>query len=141
MRADFLDPRLPSRFWDKCVPEPMSGCWLWIGCATPHGYGRIGTGGHTTEYAHRLAYLTLIGPIPDGLELDHKCSVRCCANPAHLEPVTHAENNRRSTAGAVNGARQRAVTHCPRGHKYTEANTRVSKGKRHCRECRRPEAA
>lgn len=134
---NFLDPRLPDRFWSKCIPEPMSGCWLWFATTTPQGYGRVGTGGHTTEYAHRLAYMTLVGPIPEGLELDHKCTQRCCANPAHTEPVTHKVNCQRGSAGEVNGARMRAITHCPRGHEYTPENTRISNGSRHCRECRR----
>lgn len=45
--------------------------------------------------AHRVAYELWVGPIPEGMELDHRCKVRACINPAHLEPVTHAENMRR----------------------------------------------
>lgn len=81
--------------------------------------------------AYRFAYEFLVGPIPDGLELDHLCRVRLCVNPAHLEPVTHAENNKR--AGV-------AKTHCKWGHPYNEANTyrrRDRPGNRQCRVCAR----
>ena len=68
-------------------------CWIWE-AAKVRGYGAIRVKGRTT-YAHRFAYEQLVGPIPDGLELDHLCRIPACCNPAHLEPVTHAENVRR----------------------------------------------
>jgi hypothetical protein len=72
-----------------------SGCWLWQGNIHPDkGYGIMRRGG-LTRRAHRFFYETLVGPVPDGLELDHLCRVRHCVNPDHLEPVTHAENLRR----------------------------------------------
>lgn len=69
-------------------------CWPWIGAIMPTGYGSIRVR-KTVRLAHRVAYELLIGPIPDGLTIDHLCSVRHCVNPHHLEPVTRAENNRR----------------------------------------------
>ena len=71
------------------------GCWLWTGCTNRGGYGLTKFRGRTTG-AHRAVYRLLVGPIPEGLDLDHLCSVRLCVNPAHLEPVTHAENVRRA---------------------------------------------
>ncbi len=91
MSANFLDARLPDRFWDKATPCPMSGCWLWHGSIHAKGYGQYGAGGVNAK-AHRIAFIALVGPIHDGLHLDHLCRQRCCVNPAHLEPVTPAED-------------------------------------------------
>lgn len=125
-------------FTDRNGPT-MSGmdtpCWLWTSGHYPAGYGAFWLEGRTV-LVHRWWYEQLIGPIPEGLELDHLCINRGCCNPAHLEPVTHAENLLRSpTAPATINARK---THCIHGHAYDEANTRItSKGQRQCRACRR----
>jgi endogenous inhibitor of DNA gyrase (YacG/DUF329 family) len=74
-----------------------SDCWLWTG-STRGGYGRFKIATVTQE-AHRASYELYVGPIPDGLQLDHLCRNRSCINPAHLEPVTCAENIRRGLAG------------------------------------------
>lgn len=76
------------------MPEPNSGCWLWTGCVSHQGYALLVVGGKKRR-VHRLLYEGVVGPIPDGLVLDHKCRVRGCVNPDHLEPVTSAENTRR----------------------------------------------
>ncbi len=140
---NFLDPRLPRRFWSKCIPEPNSGCWLWIANANQNGYGRVsmskgtkGRGGKTTMLcAHRLAYEVFVGKVPAGMELDHKCRNRSCCNPAHVEPVTHAENVKRGVSPHAANARK---THCAKGHEFTLDNIiRVSTrpSARHCRKC------
>ena len=89
-----------TRFMGK-VQEQENGCWLWTGVRmgrAPHQYGafRPGTLPNGRKVAaHRWLYEQRVGPIPDGLELDHLCRVKLCVNPAHMEPVTEAENHRR----------------------------------------------
>lgn len=121
-----------------------SGCWLWQMHIDRAGYGRLQirvNGKPQCAMAHRLAYAAWRGEHETGLELDHLCRVRRCVNPDHLEPVTHAENMRRSP---VNKAARLAMrkSHCPHGHPYDEANTYIDRrGKRNCRTCMRVGAA
>lgn len=129
---NFGDPRLPDHFWSKAMPEPNSGCWLWLGATTTNGYGTFSAGG--TKTAHRYAYSVLVGPVDDGLVIDHKCRVKCCANPAHMEPVTQKVNVQRGVAAIPK------KTHCKQGHPLDEQNTqiRADRGKhRECRACKR----
>lgn len=70
-------------------------CWIWKGSRSHKGYGTVTRQGKTFQ-AHRLMWIQMRGPIPDGLQLDHLCVVRSCINPNHLEPVTPLENVRRS---------------------------------------------
>lgn len=122
-----------DRFWSKV--DRSGACWLWTGLKLPHGYGRFGIGGradHRDVLAHRFAYELLVGPIPGGLQIDHLCRVRACVNPAHMEPVTGAENTRRGGNAAK--------THCKRGHEFSTANTYTRHdGRRQCRACHREE--
>lgn len=75
-------------FW---IVDP-SGCWLWNRKRRKDGYGRKSID-HSREIpAHRWVYEQYVGPIPEGLELDHLCVNPPCVNPDHLEPVTHSEN-------------------------------------------------
>lgn len=129
----------PPEYWramfqSKVSPEPTSGCWLWTGSLTSEGYGDFGYKANR-RLAHIYSYELAKGPVPDGLELDHKCRVRSCCNPNHLEPVTHQINTLRGIGPTAKNAMK---THCPKGHAYDEENTRISaSGKRDCRMCDR----
>lgn len=115
------------RFWAKV--EKTETCWLWKAGTGTHGYGTFADAGRKPVLAHRFAYEAFVGPIPDGLTIDHLCHTPLCVNPDHLEPVTQQENCRRAKA---------RLTHCPQGHPYDEANTWISKsGHRQCRTCNR----
>jgi len=129
-----------DRFWakvNKAGPTPprrpeLGPCWIWT-AGLAEGYGQFRyPGGHS---AYRYAYELLVGPVPEGLQLDHLCRNRACVNPAHLEPVTALVNQHR---GETIAARNAAKTHCPQGHEFTPENTYVnSKGSRECLICRR----
>ncbi len=93
----FGDARLPARFWSKVQPDD-SGCWLWTASLSTPGYGQYGIGASRPHSAHRVAFKALVGPIPEGLQIDHTCCVRRCVNPDHLEAVTQQENIRRGFA-------------------------------------------
>lgn len=115
-----------ERFFQKVEFDFSSGCWPWQ-AQIVSGYGRFRFNGRQ-QPAHRWAYLKFVGPIPKGLVLDHLCRNRSCVNPAHLEAVTPAENVARGL--------RRKKTHCPAGHPYDEANTRIGPtGHRFCRAC------
>lgn len=101
-------PTFEQRFWakvNKDGPTPhqrpeLGPCWVWTASLGKDGYGHIHNRGAEpqTMSAHRAAYIIEVGPIPDGLELDHLCLNQRCVNPKHLEPVTHLVNMRRYAA-------------------------------------------
>lgn len=115
-----------------------TGCWLWTGGVSAKNYGQISSSrikSAGTRIAHRFAYELLVGPIPEGLTLDHLCRVRICVNPDHLEPVSSRENTLRGLAPAAENLRKAACIH---GHEFTPENTRVSAlGHRCCLTCER----
>lgn len=115
------------RFFDK-VNKTLD-CWLWAG-ALSTGYGSFRADDRSV-YAHRWSYEYHVGPIPNGMQIDHLCRNRSCVNPGHLEPVTNAENARR-------GARSFDLTgRCRKGHDVTDpANVYQGPNYRTCRICR-----
>lgn len=105
-----------------------NGCWIWNAKARRGGYGLIGIDGKSYR-AHRWMYEQLVGPIPEGLQIDHLCRVRECVNPAHLEPVTHAENGRRGKNTRLTAEDARAVRASDESD--AEAAVRYGVSKRH----------
>ena len=109
-------------------------CWPWLGATVSKGYGSVGVpngdGTFRTVGAHRAMYEMEVGPIPDGLQIDHLCRNVICVNPAHLEPVTQAENMRRR--------RYAEVRKCWKGHDLSGPDALMSagEGKSRCRQCR-----
>lgn len=131
---------MPADLMRRVRPRP-DGCWLWTGYIDSDGYGRCAARSDGQVLVHRIFYIEWIGPIPQGLEIDHLCRNRACVRPAHLEAITHGENVRRGISGRVNGGRQRSKTACPKGHPYVGSNLYVSpRGDRGCRTCRREQA-
>lgn len=117
---------IEDRLWSRV--DKTDTCWNWTGPKTDSGYGVIGRGGRHAGLlrTHRLAYELLVGPIPDGLHIDHLCKNRACCNPDHLEPVTQAENNRRAFADHNT---------CPKGHELPPKPTEPGKRRGQCKTC------
>ena len=112
-------------------------CWYWTGSYSASGYGQVWSRVHKgPKRPHRIAYELLVGPIPEGLQLDHLCRVRGCVNPDHLRIVTCRENSFAPGARCVQ-AINAAKTHCPVGHSYDKANTYHHGGRRSCLACQR----
>lgn len=137
--ARFGDDRLPERFWSR-VTITATGCWIWTGAHLASGYGSFRWQGRS-RVTHRVAWTALVADIAPGLQVDHLCRNRSCCNPAHLEPVTQAENLRRGHGfGGINAQKDA----CPQGHPYDEHNTYTRPSApttRECRTCRRQNRA
>ncbi len=126
-------PAALGRWADRIVIQ--DACWVWTGATTSRGYGQVRLPlplaeqfGRSHMVTHRLAYELVVGPVPEGLELDHLCRNRACLLPSHLEPVDHRENVLRGVGPtAVNAAKAT----CDLGHELTPR----SDGGRRCKTC------
>lgn len=115
--------------WVDCMDWPR-------GVAAKTGYGRCyNPADGKTWYAHRLAWVQQVGPIPEGMQLDHKCKNRKCVNVAHLRLVSHAENVAGENSESPS-ARNKRKTHCIHGHAFTPENIFVVSTRPNTRNCR-----
>jgi hypothetical protein len=115
--------QIPERYRKRIVVD-ANGCWIWTGAKHRRGYGMINICRKVVT-AHSFLFELLVGPVPYGTQLHHRCQVSACCNPDHLKIVTPLEHKR---------AHWR--THCLRGHELTELNTVLGpNGKRQCRLC------
>ena len=128
-----------SQRFQRKVNISENGCWHWVGSKYPNGYGRFYDEKNHGVRAHRWAYEAWVGPISEGLTVDHKChdpltcndgvncSHRKCVNPEHMNLVSIQDNLKRRSSVVV--------THCPQGHEYTIENTYTHGGTRTCKTC------
>ena len=126
-----LDKPMRGRLTDeeffnyKCPIRQPGECWLWTSPVDPKGYGRWRRG---SKGAHRASYTMFVGPIPDGMTVDHTCFNPTCVNPEHLRLLTHSQNS-------ANSRRALSET-CGQGHPFSGANLyRYKDGRRGCRTC------
>ena len=127
------------RFNAKFTVNPVTGCWDWTAYCYPNGYSCFHIAGTKTQHGHRAAYLLLVGPIPHGLTVDHRCHNedttcragsdcphRRCVNPAHMEPITQGENRARA---------MRSRLTCKHGHLWADTRRVRSDGTWACTAC------
>jgi len=140
-----------ARIWSFFHKGAPDECWPWTGPIS-NGYPVLSLNGSNVRI-HRWVFERCVGPIPEGLTIDHTCHNRdstcvggalcqhrrCLNYEAHLEAVTLAENIRRAGPKGL-GAVNAAVTHCPQGHPYDESNTKMYQGRRYCRACHNADA-
>jgi hypothetical protein len=131
--------QIPDRIRKRIIIDSDTGCWIWTKAMNSKGYGSVRFMGRVVG-AHRLVFELLIGPVPSGMELHHKCENRLCCNPGHLSILSLSEHRRRHTRRYPNGEK----THCINGHPFSESNTWLEwangKPQRHCRICNKERA-
>jgi hypothetical protein len=122
-----------DRLWARVdTSAGTAACWLWPGATIHNGYGVIGLTRKRNGLVHRVAYESLIGPIPDGMHLHHECRNRLCVNPAHLRPLAQGEHNAMHATGK-----------CRSGHDIATFGYFRKSGPRegeyvYCRACKTP---
>jgi hypothetical protein len=133
-----MRPRLTERLLSRVSNLGGEGCWEWEGSVSPEGHGRIsrmrGDGFQQHPLVHRVVYEWLVGPIPQGLTIDHLCRNPRCVRPSHLEPVTNIVNVMRGVSPAAQNARK---THCHKGHELPpDYRAWRNKRMRSCKPCK-----
>jgi hypothetical protein len=117
-----------ERFWAKV--NKTDTCWLWTGSYGNHGYGNFRYK-NTIRTAHRVAYMELVGEIPEGMCVCHTCDNTLCVRPDHLWLGTKSDNS--LDRDRKKRGYQSRKTHCPQGHPYAEKLD--SRGHRRCYIC------
>lgn len=115
--------------------DPVFGCWIWTGKLDRNDGRPLVWRGRRPSAAHRAMYEHHIGPIPDGLELDHTCQNTLCVRPAHMEPVTRPVNEQRKSTRV-----RMRIKACKNGHDMKLNAMVTPSGGRCCRTCSRSEA-
>ena len=122
-----------QRFEKYISVEPNSGCWLWTGAWSKSGYGSFRVE-NKSQNAHRVAYKLYLGPLKNGMMIDHICRNRACVSPDHLRQVTPRQNilENSMSISAISAKRNC----CKRGHVYVPGSFRITANKRVCKLCR-----
>ena len=132
-----FDWSVTEKMLSKIEIIPESGCWVWMGATNLRGYGQVKRGFRGKKKikgVHRIFYEHYVGPIPEGLEIDHLCRERTCVFPKHLKAVDHDENIRRGT----HNNQYKNASHCIYGHPFSGENLYIQpNGERTCRICRK----
>jgi hypothetical protein len=110
-------------------------CVKWGGSFTDKKYGRIWVNDRHLR-AHRFVWEQSNGPIPLGGVILHTCDNPSCVNLSHLKLGTQADNMRDMSLKGRHNNQMRDITHCKKGHEFTESNTYItSRGGRQCKAC------
>ncbi len=120
-----------ARFWRQV--NVSGSCWIWTGIIDHKGYGQFAANHKKHLAAHRWAYEALVGPIKEGLVVDHLCRNRACCNPDHMELVTTKENVLRGEGITAQNARRVA---CCCGHEYSVCHRKNGRSYRFCKRCK-----
>src|SRR5213595_2676709 len=107
---------MKAHWSERYIPEPNSGCWLWLGSIDKLGYGKVTVRGF--HLAHRLAYAETKGPIPEGMLVLHKCDVPACINPEHLYVGDSQDNMNDMVMRGRGNSGWRGMTHCVNEHEW-----------------------
>lgn len=135
---DPIPPERIARYLARTVATEDGGCLIWQGWINKRGYPEVVVNYRKT-ILHRLVYEAVVGPIPAGVDLHHRCGRRSCISADHVEPVTHDDHARlHSSHLAAFNEERRAATVCSRGHDLSGENVYIAPdGRRRCRSCRR----